>query len=200
MTLWPVTVPLSRPALAGGALLVGLYLLGEYGAFAMLRFQTFATAISTQYKLGFDPASGAMLSLVLCGLALVLVTLDTGAGARARLTREGNSGRRCPRVTLGRWTAPALLTLTAVASVAFGVPGFALVYWFGRGSSTPLPSSSILDAAVTTLGYSVTAAVVATVAAVPVGLYAWRRRSRVARAAERGAYLTRALPGIAVAL
>ena len=36
-TLWRVTLPLSRPALAGGALLVSLYMLGEYGAFAMLR-------------------------------------------------------------------------------------------------------------------------------------------------------------------
>jgi iron(III) transport system permease protein len=44
------------------------------------------------------------------------------------------------------------------------------------------------------------AAVVATAAAVPLALYSWRRRTRLATAVEHGAYLTRALPGIAVGL
>jgi len=200
VTLWRVTVPLTRPALAGGALLVSLYLLGEYGAFAMLRYTTFATAIFTEYQLGFDAASASLLTLVLCALALLLVTLDARTGRRGRLVRQGATARPGPPIALGRWKAPALTGVTALAATALGVPLFALGYWLLRGSSTTLPPASILGAATTTLGYALTAAAVATAAAVPVALYSWRRDNRLARAAERAAYLTRALPGIAIAL
>ncbi|MDH6132183.1 iron(III) transport system permease protein [Kitasatospora sp. MAA4] len=198
-TLWRVTLPLTRPALAGGALLVSLYLLGEYGAFAMLRYTTFATAIFTEYKLGFDAASASLLTLVLVVLALLLVGLDARAGRRGRVVRTG-VGHRATRAQLGRWKLPAALALAAVVAVSLGVPVYALAYWLLKGSSTTLPSASVLGSALTTLGYAASAALVSTLAAVPVALYAWRRDSRLARAAERAAYLTRALPGIAVAL
>ncbi|MEV8475665.1 iron ABC transporter permease [Streptomyces sp. NPDC051173] len=199
-TLWRVTLPLTRPALAGGALLVSLYLLGEYGAFAMLRFTTFATAIFSQYKLGFDAASAALLTLVLVALALLLVVLEATIGRRGRTARRATAGRGARTARLGRWRPPALAALTALVGTSLGVPVYALGYWLVRGSSTTLPQASVLTAAFTTLGYAAVAALVATVAAVPVALYAWRRDSRLARAAESTAYLTRSLPGIAVAL
>jgi iron(III) transport system permease protein len=77
---------------------------------------------------------------------------------------------------------------------------FAIGYWLARGNSSTLPPASVWQATVTTLGYSVIAAVVATVAAVPVALYAWRCDNRLARGIERAAFLGRAVPGIAVAL
>lgn len=199
-TLWRVTLPLARPALAGGALLVSLYLLGEYGAFAMLRYTTFATAIYNEYQTSFDVASASQLTLALVGLALLLVTLDARAARRGRVVREGTAGRRCALVPLGRWKPVAAGTLVAVVGVTTGVPVFALVHWLIHGRSTTLPSASIVSATTTTLGYALAAAAVATTVAVPVALHSWRRPTRLARAVERAAYLTRALPGIAVAL
>jgi iron(III) transport system permease protein len=199
-TLWRVTLPLTRPALAGGALLVSLYLLGEYGAFAMMRYTTFATAIFTEYRLGFDAASAAMLTLVLVGLALLLVGLEAWTGRRGRVVRGGATGRRGVPLPLGHWRWPALAWLAAITATAVGVPVFALGYWLVKGTSTTLPSASIVDAMLTTLGYALTTGAVTTVCAVPVALYSWRRGTRLARLLERTAFLTRALPGIAVAL
>jgi iron(III) transport system permease protein len=195
-----VTMPLLRPALGGGALLVCLYLFGEYGAFAALRYQTFATAIYTQYRVAYDTASAAVLSLVLCAVALVLVAAEARAGRGQRRTRANSDGRGPARLKLGwaRW--PALLSLIGLLAVALGVPLTALAYWFYRGNSSTLPSSSIVSEARATLEYALAAAVVATAAAIPLALYSWRRRSGLALAIERGAYLTRALPGIAVGL
>ncbi|WP_418607210.1 ABC transporter permease [Georgenia sp. SUBG003] len=45
-------LPRLRPALSGGALLVALHLLAEYGVLEMMRFQTFTTAIMQQYAWG----------------------------------------------------------------------------------------------------------------------------------------------------
>ncbi|MGW5112834.1 ABC transporter permease [Nocardia sp. NPDC004123] len=199
-TLWRVTVPLARPALAGGALLVALYLLGEYGAFAMVRFTTFATAIYTQYATAFDTASASMLSLVLIALAVLVVTAESRVGRRGRIVADNATGRRCAPVALGHARIPALAVLTAIVAVTLGVPMYALGYWLVQGNSSTLPSASIWAQTIATVGYALAAATTATLAAIPVALYAWRRDNRLARCIERVAYLTRALPGIAVAL
>ena len=45
---WHIVLPQLRLALCGGSLLVALHLLAEYGLFAMIRFDTFTTAIFDQ--------------------------------------------------------------------------------------------------------------------------------------------------------
>ena len=106
-------MPLTRPALGGGALLVSLYLLGEYGAFAALRYQTFATAIFTEYQVAYDTASASVLTLMLCALALVVVVGETRCradGARRRRARY----RRAPRrATALGWARLGLRRLAA---------------------------------------------------------------------------------------
>lgn len=198
--LWRVTLPQARPALAGGALLVALYLLGEYGAFAMLRYTTFATAIYTQYYTAYDTASASMLTLVLVALAVVLVVADARVSRRGRAAREGAARRPATPVRLGGGRIPALAVMAGIVGVTLGVPVFALGYWLVHGSSTTLPSASILSATATTVGYALAAAGMATAAALPVALNTWRRPNRWSATIERAAYLTRALPGIAVAL
>ncbi|MET3805519.1 iron(III) transport system permease protein [Nakamurella sp. UYEF19] len=199
-TLFRVTLPLARPALGGGALLVCLYLLGEYGAFAALQFQTFATAIFTEYKVAYDTASASVLTLMLCLIALLVVAGEIRVSGRRPLARASSSGRTGARVRLGAARFPALATLLALMVLALGVPIGALVYWWARGTSSTLPPASIGSDILSTVGYSLAAALVATLGAVPVALYSWRRRTRWAATVERGAYLTRALPGIAVGL
>ena len=62
-----------RLPILGGALLVSLHLLSEYGAFAMIRFDTFTTAIMAQYRASFRPSESlaaphAMLAVTaVCG-------------------------------------------------------------------------------------------------------------------------------------
>jgi iron(III) transport system permease protein len=120
--------------------------------------------------------------------------------SRRETAGRAAASRRAEAVSLGHYRWPAIAAVLAVLALSLGVPLYALGYWMQRGSSTTLPGSSVLSALWTTIAYSAVAALVATVAALPVALYAWRRRTFIARAAERSAYLTRALPGIAVAL
>ncbi|MCW2566481.1 MAG: binding-protein-dependent transport system inner rane component, partial [Mycobacterium sp.] len=56
-TFTRVVLPQLRPAMLGGALLVGLHLLAEFGALQMLRFPTFTTAIYDQYRSTFNGAA-----------------------------------------------------------------------------------------------------------------------------------------------
>jgi iron(III) transport system permease protein len=92
------------------------------------------------------------------------------------------------------------MALFALIVLSLGVPIGALVFWWARGTSSTLPPASIMADVWATLGYAFAAAAIATTGAVPVALYSWRRRTRWAATVERTAYLTRALPGIAVGL
>ncbi|MGB8199466.1 MAG: ABC transporter permease subunit, partial [Pseudonocardiaceae bacterium] len=79
-TFLRVTVPQIRPALVGGCLVVVLTLLSEYGAFEIVRFQTFTTEIFTEFQ--FDqPAAGA-LSVPLVALGLLVLTGESLIGRR----------------------------------------------------------------------------------------------------------------------
>jgi iron(III) transport system permease protein len=198
-----VTLRQIRPAVVGGCLLVTLALLAEYGAFEIVQYRTFTVEIFTEFKLGFDAAGACVLSMVLVVLSLATLAGDLALGGRggARGWFAGKGARRiAPRIALGRLRLPAIAGLAALSGLALGVPVGALVYWMARGSSTTLPSASILAAAGHTAEYSAAAAVLATALAVPVSALAVRGRNRVTLLIERLAFLPMALPGLVVAL
>ena len=63
-----VVLPQLRLPVWGGALLVGLHLLAEYGLFVMIRFDTFTTAIVDQFQSSYSGPAANMLAgvLVVC--------------------------------------------------------------------------------------------------------------------------------------
>ena len=79
---------------------------------------------------------------------------------------------------------PALIALVALVALAAGVPVGALGYWLFAGSSTTLPSASITGAALSTVGLGLAAALVTTLAAIPVAVLAVRYPTRLARPAR----------------
>ena len=53
-TFWTVTVGQARLAIFGGAILVGLVVLAEFGAFEILGYQTLTTEIYNEFQVGFN--------------------------------------------------------------------------------------------------------------------------------------------------
>ncbi|HXD55168.1 MAG TPA: iron ABC transporter permease [Solirubrobacteraceae bacterium] len=196
-----VTLRQVWPAVLGGCLLVTLGLLAEYGAFEIVQYQTFTVQIFTEFKLGFDAAAACGLSLVLVLLSIAALGGELALSGRGRAFRTGpGAGRPAGRIRLGRRRWPALAALAALCGLALGVPLGSLVYWMTRGSSSTLPSTSILAAAGHTAEYGAAAAAIATVLAVPICMLSLRHRNRLTILIERVAYLPMALPGLVVAL
>ena len=75
-------------------MLVGLHCLSEFGAFSMLRFATFTTAIYDQYSSSFASAAANMLAVVLVACCLILVTSESWLSGRARRARLGSGAAR----------------------------------------------------------------------------------------------------------
>jgi iron(III) transport system permease protein len=201
-TFLRVTLPQARLALLGGALLVSVHMLSEYGAFAMLRFQTFTTAIYDEYRLSFDGPAASMLASVLVLICLFLLVAELGLRGRGRYARvDSGSARPLSAVSLGRSRWVVLAGFVALTGLALGLPMITLGYWLASGaSSAQLDLGALLDACGTTLALGVGAATLTTLLALPIAVLTVRHPSRTATLIERATYLPFALPGIVVAL
>ncbi|MER7482629.1 iron ABC transporter permease [Streptomyces sp. NPDC126510] len=196
-----VTLPQLRPAAAGGALLVALYVLSDFGAVSLMRYDTFTRAIHTSYRASFDRTPAAALSVVLVVITIALVAAEARTRGRAGHARTGTGTARPPvPVALGRWRPLALLWCGVVTAVAVAFPLGTLGYWLAVGSSATWDLGTLTETAWATFGVAAAGAGLTTVLALPVGVIAARYQGRGARLLEQAAYAGHALPGITVAL
>ncbi|MEO7753602.1 MAG: iron ABC transporter permease [Terracoccus sp.] len=194
-------LPQLRLAMTGGALLVGLHLLSEYGAFAMIRFDTFTTAIMVQFQSTFSGPAGNMLASVLVVLCLLLLLAEVRSRGSARYARVGSGGQAAPsRMPLGRLQVPAQLALLLLVVLAVGVPMWFVLRWIVLGGSQIWVPDELGPALAQTLLYGIGGAVVTTVVAFPMAFLAVRRPSWFSRSLELSNYVTSSMPGIVVGL
>ncbi|MEU0505535.1 iron ABC transporter permease [Nocardia sp. NPDC005998] len=196
-----IVLPQLRLAILGGGLLIALHLLAEYGAFVMIRFDTFTTAIFEQYQSSFAGPAGSMLAGVLVLCCLVLLAAEAGARGKARYARIGSGApRAATRVALGPSTIPVLLALAAVVACSIGVPLWTIVRWLRIGGARVWDITEIGTALGQTIALAAMAALITTVCAFPVAWIAVRSTSAFARTVEGANYITSSLPGIVIAL
>jgi iron(III) transport system permease protein len=201
-TFVTVTLRQVRPAAAAGALLVALYVLSDFGAVALLRYDSFTRAIYTSYTASFDRTPAAVLSLVLVAVTSLVLRAEHRSRGRAAQARLGSGvPRRHRPVELGRaGTAVAALWSSAVLGLAVVFPSVSLGYWLVRGRSARLDAGRLAEAAATTIGVSVLGALLTVALAVPVGILAARYTGGIGRRLEQACFVGHALPGIVVAL
>lgn len=200
-TFVSVTLPQVRPAAAAGALLVSLYVLSDFGAPSLLRYDVFTRVIHASYRSSFDRTPAAVLSLVLVVVTIAITVAESRSRGRAGQARVGSGvARRAPVVALGRLRPLAVAACVAVAGVALAFPVATLGYWLARGASARLDTARLAEAATATVGVALLGALVTTLLAIPVGILAARHSGRSVRVLEHATYAGHALPGIVVAL
>lgn len=199
-TFWRVTLPLLRPALGAGGLLVALYTLRDFGAVSLMRYDTFTRVIYIQYR-SFDRSQAALLALVLVALTLVFLTLEARTYDRARYYQSQASASRPPTlVRLGRWRWLALGFCVGVVFFSLALPAGTLAYWLIRGLNAGEVIPALGPATWNSVLASGLAAAVTVIAALPVAILVVRRPGALARRLERLTYAAFALPGIVIAL
>jgi iron(III) transport system permease protein len=196
-----VILPQLRIAMSGGALLVGLHLLAEYGAFAMIRFETFTTAIMQQYGSTFNGTAGNMLASVLVFFCLILLVLEARSRGNARYARIGSGAQAKPSLlALHRYQVPAQLVMLALTVLAFGLPLWFVVRWIVAGGAGIWDPDELVPALLQTLGLGVAGAVAATAVAFPLAYLAVRHPGWFSKSLELSNYITSSMPGIVVGL
>ncbi|MBA2486712.1 MAG: iron ABC transporter permease [Nitrospira sp.] len=200
-TLWRVILPLIRPAIAAGLALVIVYVVSDFGAVSLLRYQTLTYAVYQQMTGRYDQSAASILSLLLVVMALVFLVTERWGRRRSRFYQT--SGRyRTPTRRLGGPVKAVLITtyVLLVFGTAFGIPAFMLIHW-----SLTSVSQGALDARF--FGFVWNSSVLSALAAgsavligLPLAYLASRRPSRLNIACLQAAYAGYALPGPVTAL
>jgi iron(III) transport system permease protein len=129
-TLWLVTLPLMRPSIAAGLALVILYVVSDFGAVSLLRYQTLTYAVFQQMTGRSDNTAASILSLLLVGLALLFLVTERWFRHRSRFYQTTGRYRRPERHRFG-WLGTTMVTgyLALVVGASFGLPAYLLVIW-----------------------------------------------------------------------
>jgi iron(III) transport system permease protein len=201
-TFRTVVMPQLWPALAVGGLLVALFVMSDFGAVSIMRFDAFTREIYLSYKSSFDRSATAGLGMVLVCVMLVLLWVNSRFRNARAVHRLGPGPARPPQpYRLGRWRWPALGFCSVLVLIALVLPVGVLLYWATKGIYSGSMSTDLaLGLAANSLMTGVGAAIAGGLAALIVALLVGRFPSAVTRTIERVGHAGYALPGIIVAL
>ncbi|HKJ36023.1 MAG TPA: iron ABC transporter permease [Solirubrobacterales bacterium] len=196
-----VILPQLIPAIGAGALLVALYVISDFGAVSIMRFDSFTREIYITWQSSFDRTSAAALGLLLVIGVLILLAVYSWIRGSLRYYRTGpGAGRPASIVPLGRWRWPAIGFCSLITLVALVLPVGVLIYWAVQGLGAGIDAGELVGNAWHSLVAGTGAALLAALFAIVIAVLAVRFPSPVTALVERLGYVGYALPGIVVAL
>ena len=150
-----VALPMARPWIAGGVMLVIMEVLADFGAVSIFNYDTFTTAIYKAWFGFFSLSAAAKLSGILVVFALSVFLAEQKMRSEMRFTTMGREQSQSDRfVLVGASRFAALFYTGAVFTVAFLVPVGQLIVWcassftrdFDQGYWTDLGHTLLLGA------------------------------------------------------
>jgi iron(III) transport system permease protein len=192
-----VTWPNIKGATFSGGLLSALYVLSDFGAVSIVRYDTFTRAIYNAYRASFDRNLAATLALILVAVTVLVLVVESRSRGKKRIGTV--IANRLNRIDLRVWKLPLVALLTGIASVSLVVPLASLTRW----SIVGLPDTDwqeVSEALFSSIYLSVSGGMLTALLAVAIALIVVRFKTRLGFVLERSVWLTHATPGIVVAL
>lgn len=197
---WRVTLPMARPWIGTGLLLVTMETLADFGVVSVFNYETFTTAMYKAWFGLFSLPTAAQLASFLVLFALVALTGEQVLRARQRYYRCARGSGSLPvRKLRGwrRWLATALASL--VFMLAFALPVAQLLLWSIQVLAQD-GDARFVDYAFNTLSLSTAGATCIVLAALLLSVVKRRYPDRLTDTAVRLATLGYALPGTVLAV
>lgn len=198
--LFRVAIPLARPWLAGGAALVAMESLADFGAVSVFNYDTFTTAIYKSWYGLFSIQTALGLALLLLTFVVLALAAERLARGRGRHT-AADSGVRAPlRLALPGargWFATGFAS--AIFAIGFVLPAIALARWAIDVAPIDLDARYVTYI-LRTLALAGMAAVACLALAIALGYATRFSEGRLPQAASRLATLGYAVPGTVLAV
>ncbi len=195
-----VTLPALRPALGAGGLLIALYVVSDFGAVAMLRYNTFVSSIYYQTTGRFDRSGAAILAVVLIIITFTLLYLEVRSRKRFNYAPEHTVQRNLQLIHLGRWRWPALAVTILIFLFGVGLPFGVMGYWSIEGIRQGALDSRFFGYILNSVLVAGMAAAICMLAALPVVYLRSRHAGPMPRMLEQAIMINYALPGVIIAL
>ncbi len=195
-----VSLPMARPAIAGGMLLAVMETIADFGTVAHFGVQTFATGIYQAWFSMGDRVAAAELALCLLTVALFLATLERIQRGAAKRYPPRASGLSQPvQVLSGRQAGAAIVLCALPVFFGFVLPVL-LLGNMALGAEQAVLSPRYLRFMQNSLVLASVASVVTMLAAIAIGYAVRFRPGKLAKLVELMAGLGYAVPGGVIAV
>jgi iron(III) transport system permease protein len=125
-----IALPMARPWIAGGLMLVLMETLADFGAVSIFNFDTFTTAIYKAWFGFFSLSAAAQLSSILVAIVFIIIVIEQRMRARMRYYQPGRHSMKAHRFKLRgpqKWMAFSYSLV--VLLTAFVIPSVQLSLW-----------------------------------------------------------------------
>ena len=198
-----IIIPLVLPTIASGSLLVSLYVLSDFGAVALLRFNTFTIAIFNRMY----SSIGNYGVLELCSLVIVFCFIILFIESRSRTNSRyfSNSTSVNLRILdLGYWKWVILPFALLPTVLGFLLPVLILLYWLISGiffeTSFINVYEDLFSEIIGSVTISLISSIIITFLATIVVLIIRKKIRVISFIIEKTSYIGLSLPGIVVAM
>ena len=194
-----VALPMARPWIVSGVMLVLMETLADFGTVAVFNYDTFTTAIYKAWFSMFSLSAASQLASLLIVIVFVLIVMEQQFRSRMRYA-ETKQSSRIPRISLTGWRAWAVAGFAlATLFFAFLLPITQLIIW-ATDTFVEEFNQLYLGFLWHSLMLSGLAALLTCSVAVLVVYSARRHPDIVTRVAVRIATIGYALPGVVLAV
>lgn len=195
-----VSLPMARPAIAGGVLLAVMETIADFGTVAYFGVQTLATGIYTSWFSMADRAAAAQLALCLLAFALLLAIFERYQRGDAKYHETGKRQNAMPPAQLAGWRACGAVLLCGIPVIFGCLLPIVVLFEMGLGSEQNLLSARYIRFIQNSVTLAGAAAILTVCAAIAVGFYQRLRPGKRSAAAGYAARLGYAVPGGVIAV
>ena len=193
-----VVIPrLKKPIIFSG-LLVGLYVISDFGAVSLMRFSTLSKAIYSYYEFNINGDPVIFYSSILIVLALLISFIQRGS-EEARSAKVSGTPKISEKTNLSPRSKVLIYTfLSLVIFSGLILPISVLSYWLIRGLSAGNSVRAVFGGVVGSLSVSLLAALFSVIVSTPIIIMVSQYRSKFGNVLERIMLALYGLPHISV--
>lgn len=198
-TYQAVIIPLLKPSIIVGAILVTLYVVSDFGAVSLLQYKSFSYVIYNQYET-IQRSAAASTSSILILIGLVSIWFYRPDSANTNLYRSSALTSRNPKlIDLGRFKWVTGLIISVLIFLSVILPISVLVYW-GFSFTTNYDDFFKVSSLYNSIYASLVGAIFTVLLSIPIVLLITKYKNTFGKTIEKFSYIGFVLPGIVVAL
>jgi iron(III) transport system permease protein len=193
-----VVIPrLKKPIIFSG-LLVGLYVISDFGAVSLMRYSTVTKAIYSYYEFKIDGDPVIFYSSILIVMALIISLIQRGS-EESRSAKVSGIPKISEKVNLSRKSKVLIYSfMSLIIFSGLVLPISVLSYWLIRGLAAGNSVRAVFGGVVGSLSVSLLAALFSVIVSTPIIIMVSQYRSKFGNVLERIMLALYGLPHISV--
>ena len=193
-----VVIPRLKKSIIFSGLLVGLYVISDFGAVSLMRYSTLTKAIYSYYEFNINGDPVIFYSSILIVLALLISFIQRGS-EEARSAKVSGTPKISEKTNLSPRSKVLIYTfLSLVIFSGLILPISVLSYWLIRGLSAGNSVRAVFGGVVGSLSVSLLAALFSVIVSTPIIIMVSQYRSKFGNVLERIMLALYGLPHISV--